>query len=80
MKLGVKTNVYIYAEFNGDVHFFCLGSKIPLLVKFSPKNQICVTKMKLGVSIDSIMLYTKVMFICPALDKNYIFLQTLYKK
>ena len=28
-----------YAEFDGDLYFFCFGPKIPFWGKFGPKNQ-----------------------------------------
>ena len=37
-----------YAEFNGDVHFFCFGPKIPFLDKFGPKTPNYLMKMTLG--------------------------------
>ena len=30
-----------YAEFNGDVHFFCFEPEISFWEKFDPKNQNC---------------------------------------
>ena len=30
--------ILTYAEFIGDVHFFCLGPEVPFLVNFGPKK------------------------------------------
>ena len=35
-----------YAEFDGYVHFFCFGPKIPFLGKFNQQNQNCLFKVK----------------------------------
>ena len=39
--LAVKLNEY--AEFDGEVYFFCLGPKVPVLGKFGPN---CLFKIK----------------------------------
>ena len=36
-----ETGLFEYAEFNGDVHSFCLRPETPFLGKFGLKNQNC---------------------------------------
>ena len=45
----------LYAEFNGDVHWFCFWPQISLLGKFCPNIQNCLFKVKFDTKINSNM-------------------------
>ena len=38
----------VYAEFSGDVHFFCFWLGIPFMGKLDQKSQNCQFKVKFG--------------------------------
>ena len=67
MKLSVQgetldLNYFKYAEFNGDVPFFCFWVEILFLGKFGPKNQNFYFKLKFGTHTNSNMQNSMVVF------------------
>ena len=63
----------MYAEFNGDVHFFFFLPKIFFLYKFGPKNQNFPFKLKLGSKTNSYMENSMVRFIFFVFDWKHLF-------
>ena len=62
-----------YAEFNGDVHFFCFGPEILFLGKFDPNDQNCQFEFKFGTYTNMNMQNTMVVFTFSIFDRKYLF-------
>ena len=41
-----------YAQFNGDIQFFCFQAEILFLGEFGPKNKNCQFELKFGTYIN----------------------------
>ena len=58
-------DLFEYAEFNGDVHLFCLRPQIIFLGKFGPKNQNCQFKQEYLRAVGlSCILALRLIWIC----------------
>ena len=60
--------------------FFCFRLEIQLLGKFSPKNQNCQFKLKLGTLNNSNMQNSMMVFNFSVLDRKHPFQATLVQK
>ena len=69
-----------YAEFNGDVHFFCFRTEIPFLGKFAPKNQNYQFELKFGTCTNLNMQNQWWYSLFPFLTKNTFFGKIWSKK
>ena len=85
LKLSVQgetryLNLFKYAEFNGDVHFFCFWLKILFLGKFGPTSQNYQLKLKFGIYTNSNMQSSMVVPIFSVFDWKYPFWANLFQK
>ena len=71
---------FVYAEFNGDNHFFCFRRRIPFLRKFGPKIQNCLFKVKLGIKTISNMQNFIIIFTFSVFIEKYPFWANLFQK
>ena len=62
-----------YAEFNGDVHFFCFRPEVPFLGKVRPNNHNCYFKLRFGIKTNFNMQNSMLMFTFSVFNWKYLF-------
>ena len=64
---------FAYAEFYGDVHFFCFRPEIPFLGNIGQKNQNCQPEFKFGTCANLNMQNSIMVLAFCIFDRKYLF-------